>query len=96
MRQWRAATIAAVGVVLIQVPASWAGKQKALPVEEAALTYAPEVPPPVARKTPAIVRVHLDSGMSVGELSTGVKYAFWDFNGHVPGPFIRTRVGDAL
>ena len=34
--------------------------------------------------------------MSVGELSAGVKYAFWQFNGHVPGPFIRARVGDTL
>lgn len=23
-------------------------------------------------------------------------YRFWTFNGHVPGPFIRTRVGDTL
>ena len=32
-----------------------------LPVVEAAVTYAPEVPPPITRKKPAIVQVHLDS-----------------------------------
>ncbi len=30
------------------------------------------------------------------EISAGVQYAFWTFNEHVPGPFIRARVGDTL
>jgi len=67
-----------------------------LPLEEAQLTYAPEVPPPMTRRKPAIVRVHLDSSAKVMELNTGVKYTFWTFNGHVPGPFVRARVGDTL
>ena len=29
-------------------------------------------------------------------LSDDTKYVFWTFNGHVPGPFIRVRVGDTL
>lgn len=73
----------------------WA-KEAKMPGEKAILTYAPEVPPPIARKKPAIVEVHLDSGVHVMELGTGVKYAFWTFNGHVPGPFIRARQGDVL
>ncbi|MDP3723599.1 MAG: copper-containing nitrite reductase [Candidatus Omnitrophota bacterium] len=67
-----------------------------LPVEEATLTFAPEVPPPIARRKPAIVRVHLDSGVKVMEMTSGANYQFWTFNGHVPGPFIRARVGDTL
>jgi len=67
-----------------------------LPIEEAQLTFAPEVPAPMTRKKPAIVRVHLDSSVKVMELNTGIKYAFWTFNDHVPGPFIRARVGDTL
>lgn len=73
----------------------WA-KELKMPRENAVLTYAPEVPPPLARRRPAIVEVHLDSGVNVMELSTGVKYTFWTFNGHVPGPFIRARQGDLL
>lgn len=69
---------------------------KSLPVVEAELTYAPEVPAPTTRKNPAIVRVNLDSTVKVMELGSGFTYAFWTFNDHVPGPFIRARVGDTL
>ncbi len=66
----------------------------------AALTYAPEVPPAVARQAPAVVRVDLRTEEKVGVLmkgfEEGTKYTFWTFNGHVPGPFIRVRVGDTL
>ncbi len=67
-----------------------------LPRERAQLTFAPEVPPPIARKQPAIVEVHLEAGMKEMALSPDVKYSYWTFNGHVPGPFIRARVGDTL
>ncbi len=64
--------------------------------ENAVLTYAPEAPPPIARKGPAVVQVHLDSSVKVMEIAPNVRYSFWTFNGHVPGPFIRARVGDTL
>ena len=83
------------GLVVAAIPA-WTGQGRTLPVEEATLTFAPQVPPPITRRTPAIVRVHLDSGVSVAELTAGVTYHFWTFNGHVPGSFIRARVGDTL
>jgi copper-containing nitrite reductase len=63
---------------------------------KAQLTYAPEVPPPIGRRPPAIVEVHLTSGVFTNQLKGDVKYAFWCFNGHTPGPFIRARVGDTL
>jgi len=63
---------------------------------EATLTFAPEVPPPIARKQQARVRVRLDAGMTRMELTSGMSYAYWTFNGHVPGPFIRVRVEDTL
>lgn len=66
------------------------------PVVEATLTYAPEVPPLVTRKSPVVVKATLDSGVKTMELGDGKSYAFWTFNDHVPGPFIRTRVGDVL
>lgn len=81
-------------IVVISMGSAWA--EKTLPHEEAVLTYAPQVPPPVARRKPSIVVVRLNSEMKEMELATGSKYHFWTFNGHVPGPFIRLRVGDML
>jgi copper-containing nitrite reductase len=66
------------------------------PAEEGVLTYAPEVPPPIARKRPATVRVHLDSSVQIMPIDAEHRYQFWTFNGRVPGPFIRARVGDTL
>lgn len=60
------------------------------------LTYAPNVPPPVARTAPARVIVNLESQEKTAELAPGVTYNFWMYNGHVPGPFIRVRVGDVV
>lgn len=64
--------------------------------EQAQLTYAPDVPPPIARHRPAIVEVHFESGRTLAPVNGTVKYEFWTFNGHTPGPFIRARVGDTL
>ncbi len=85
------------GLLLIGGPIALAkSKPKAPPVEEAKVTFAPEVPPPITRKSPVILRVHLEGGMKTMEISTGVTYPFWTFNDRVPGPFIRARVGDTL
>lgn len=68
--------------------------------EDAKLAFAPNVPPPIERSQPAIVRVHLTTEEATGTLMEGVnqptQYRFWTFNGHVPGPMIRARVGDML
>ena len=91
-----ALTAGMVGALLIGVPLALAKAHSAGQGEAAQLTFAPEVPPPITRKQPAIVRVHLDGGMKQAELASGVTYTFWTFNGHVPGPMIRARVGDTL
>lgn len=63
----------------------------------APLGTAPHVPPPPpARIEPAHVVVQLDIQERVGELSEGVQYEFWTYNGTVPGPFIRLRQGDTV
>lgn len=64
--------------------------------EKAQLTYAPDVPPPITRHQSAVVEVHLTGGVVTNQLKGDVKYAFWTFNGHTPGPFIRAREGDTL
>jgi nitrite reductase (NO-forming) len=69
-------------------------------VENALLTTAPAVPPAIARKAPATVKVLLETKEVTGPLLESIGnptlYRFWTFNGTVPGPFIRVREGDTL
>jgi nitrite reductase (NO-forming) len=65
-----------------------------LPVEKAVITTAPQVPPPIKRKTPAKVIVDLETKEVTKRLADGVDYTFWTFGGTVPGPMIRIREGD--
>jgi nitrite reductase (NO-forming) len=64
--------------------------------EHAKLTYAPMVPPPIARKHPTKVIVHLETTEVTRRLADGVEYTFWTFGGDVPGKFIRVREGDLV
>jgi len=73
-----------------------AKQAKPLPIEDAPLTFAPDVPPPITRKKPALVRVRLDASIREMPLDGDKTYAFWTFNDRVPGPLIRARVGDTL
>lgn len=68
----------------------------ALPVEEAVLTPAPMVPPPITRTTPARMVVNMEVKEYTARLADGVEYTFWGFGGTVPGPFIRVREGDEV
>ena len=67
-----------------------------LPVEQAVLTHAPQVPPAIARRTPAHVVVNMEVKEFTARLADGVEYTFWGFGGSVPGPFIRIRQGDEV
>jgi nitrite reductase (NO-forming) len=42
------------------------------------------------------VRVDLQTVELEGRLADGVTYTYWTFNGKVPAPFIRVRVGDTV
>ena len=88
--------IAGLSLLTGSASSAWAGHAVKLPEEEAQLTVAPNVPPPITRKKPALVKVHLDSSVQTAEITSGITYQFWTFGGHVPGPFIRARVGDTL
>lgn len=67
-----------------------------LPREMAILTNAPQVPPPIERDYPALVEVPLVTSTKISQLTSQYKYEQWTFNGTVPGPFIRARVGDTV
>ncbi len=64
--------------------------------EDAVLTDAPHVPPPITRTHATKVIVKLEVQEVVKRLSDGVNYTFWTFGGSVPGKFIRVREGDAI
>lgn len=67
-----------------------------LPVEQAILTSAPDVPPPITRKHASKVIVNLEVKEITKHLAEGVDYVFWTFGGDVPGSFIRIREGDLV
>lgn len=71
-------------------------KPKELPIIEAELGAAPNVPPPVRRNYEARIIVRLEAKEYRAELSKGVEYDFWGYNGQVPGPFVRIREGDTV
>src|SRR6478609_2123086 len=80
----------------VQGPVALPPEILSLPVEQAALTAPPHVPPAIARKTAARVIVNLEVREVVGRLADGVEYTFWTFGGTVPGSFIRIREGDVV
>ncbi len=67
-----------------------------LPVEEAVLTSAPNVPPSITRDYPVVLKVDLTTTIKKAQLTGAYKYEQWTFNDQVPGPFIRARVGDIM
>ena len=65
-----------------------------LPVIQAVLTHAPDVPAPITRKYSAKVVINLEAQEKVMRMADGVDYMFWTFGGQVPGKFMRIREGD--
>lgn len=57
---------------------------------------ASDLPPPLARKYPETVKVTLVAKEVVSEIAPGITFAYWTFNGTVPGPFLRVREGDTV
>lgn len=55
-----------------------------------------DLPPPITRTAPTTVQVTLTAKEVVAELADGTTYAFWTFDGTVPGPMIRVMEGDTI
>ena len=83
-------------LVFSALPPSLLAKEKYLPVTTAQLAYSPSVPAPLNRNKEARVIVELEATEYSAELTKGVEYHYWGYNGHVPGPFIRVREGDTI
>jgi nitrite reductase (NO-forming) len=64
--------------------------------EQGQLTTAPNVPAPITRSGNKTVVLSFTAKEYVGDIADGVKYHYWSFNGTVPGPMARVRVGDTV
>jgi nitrite reductase (NO-forming) len=66
-------------------------------VAEADISHlASDVPPPIGKREPQTVRVDLVTVELEGRLAEGTTFGYWTFNGKVPGPMLRVRVGDTV
>ena len=57
---------------------------------------ATDLPAPLAKRAPQMVEVELETVELMGQLDDGTTYRYWTFNGQVPGPMLRVRVGDTV
>jgi nitrite reductase (NO-forming) len=55
-----------------------------------------DLPGPIGNRPAQHVRIDLETVELTGQLADGVGYTYWTFNGKVPGPFLRVRVGDTV
>jgi nitrite reductase (NO-forming) len=55
-----------------------------------------DLPPPIGKRAPQSIRVDLTTVELEGRLAEGTTFGYWTFNGKVPGPFLRVRVGDTV
>lgn len=55
-----------------------------------------DLPPPLAERGPTTISIDLQAIEMVGRLSNQATYQYWTFNGKVPGPMLRVRVGDTV
>ncbi len=55
-----------------------------------------EVPPPIGDREPINLRVDMESLEVTGILADGTTYPYFTFDGKVPGPFLRVRIGDTI
>ena len=61
------------------------------------LATAPNVPPPITRTKPVQQSWSICKRRNTSaRIAEGKQYKFWSFNGTVPGPMIRVRVGDIV
>jgi len=72
------------------------GPVVALPPSTSIVRNPADLPPPLPVGPPRTVTVDLEGVELVGKLANETTYNYWTFNGKVPGPFLRVRVGDTV
>ena len=72
------------------------GPVAALPPSVSIVRSPVDLPGPLAAGPPRTFQVELEAVELVGRLASETTYNYWTFNGTVPGPFLRVRVGDTV
>jgi len=72
------------------------GPVVALPPSTSIVRNPADLPPPLPVGPPRTSTVDLEAVELVGKLANETTYNYWTFNGKVPGPFLRVRVGDTV
>ena len=95
-----AATSMPAGMAMPAVPAGNTAQASLAPAKAATVKTiarpATAVAAPLNRTAPATVRVDLETQEVVAEIEKGESFTYWTFNGSVPGPMVRVRVGDTV
>jgi nitrite reductase (NO-forming) len=68
----------------------------ALPPSISIVRSPTDLPPPLPDGPPRTLSIDLEAVELVGKLANETTYNYWTFNGKVPGPFLRVRVGDTV
>jgi nitrite reductase (NO-forming) len=55
-----------------------------------------DLPGPIGARAPETVRIDLEAQEIVGQLADGTTFPYMTYNGKVPGPFLRVKVGDTV
>ena len=55
-----------------------------------------DLPPAIAASKPRVHDITIDTIELDGILADGTVYRYWTFDGQVPGPFLRVRLGDTI
>jgi nitrite reductase (NO-forming) len=72
------------------------GQMAALPPSVSVVKNPADLPGPLPAGPPRTFQVELEAVELVGRLANETTYTYWTFNGTVPGPFLRVRVGDTV
>jgi nitrite reductase (NO-forming) len=85
------------GSMSMSMAAPAAAATSAAPATGADIVRDPtDLPGPIGNRGPETVQVNLEAMEVVGQLAEGTTFTYWTFNGKVPGPFFRVRVGDTV
>jgi nitrite reductase (NO-forming) len=55
-----------------------------------------DLPGPIGDRAPTTLQIETETIEVQGQLADGTAYTYWTFDGKVPGPFWRARVGDTV
>ena len=85
---------ASLGLLTLVSTASWAAGPEAVSIVQDPTA----VGTPVGKRAPQTVKFTLEAQEVLGVLDAAAKttYTYWTFNGKVPGPMLRARVGDTI